>query len=129
MKEKVMASLRRYPPEYGQLSFCKSLRGIPDYAVWIPNSKLGIAADLQAHPRFRRNHSAYSKIRHSRHTYRSWLDQVGTQSAVQQKAMRHTDIRTTMIYGDVVDGRIGQALEKVSGLVFANSTQAASGNA
>jgi integrase len=58
-----------------------------------------------------------------RHTYRSWLDQVGTQLAVQQKAMRHTDIRTTMIYGDVVDGRIGQALEKVSGLVFASSTR------
>jgi hypothetical protein len=35
----------------------------------------------------------------------------------------------TMIYGDVVDGRIGQALEKVSGLVFANSTQAARGDA
>jgi hypothetical protein len=52
-----------------------------------------------------------------------------TQLAVQQKAMRHTDIRTTMIYGDVVDGRIGQALEKVSGLVFANSTQAARGDA
>jgi len=34
-----------------------------------------------------------------------------------------------MIYGDVVDGRIGQALEKVSGLVFANSTQAARGDA
>jgi integrase len=48
-----------------------------------------------------------------RHTYRSWLDQVGTQLAVQQKAMRHTDIRTTMIYGDVVDGRIGQALWKL----------------
>ena len=64
-----------------------------------------------------------------RHTYRSWLDQVGTQLAVQQKAMRHSDIRTTMIYGDVVDGRIGQALEKVSGLFFANSTHAARGEA
>jgi len=38
-----------------------------------------------------------------RHTYRSWLDAVGTTVAVQQKMMRHTDIRTTMnIYGDVV---------------------------
>ena len=38
-----------------------------------------------------------------RHTYRSWLDAVGTPIAVQQKMMRHTDIRTTMnIYGDVV---------------------------
>jgi integrase len=33
-----------------------------------------------------------------RHTYRSWLDQVGIQLAVHQKAMRHSDIRTTMIY-------------------------------
>jgi len=59
--------------------------------------------------------------------YRSWLDQVGTQLAVQQKAMRHSDIRTTTIYGGVVDGRIGQALEKVSGVVFANSTPTARG--
>lgn len=54
-----------------------------------------------------------------RHSYRSWLDSVGTPLAVQQKAMRHADIRTTMnIYGDVVDDRIGQALKKVSGLAF-----------
>lgn len=66
-----------------------------------------------------------------RHTYRSWLDQVGTPMAVQQKAMRHSDIRTTMnVYGDVVDGRIGEALQKVSGLAFsASSTQAARGDA
>ena len=65
-----------------------------------------------------------------RHSYRSWLDSVGTPLAVQQKAMRHTDIRTTMnIYGDVVDSRMGQALKKVSGLAFANSTQAARGDA
>jgi len=31
-----------------------------------------------------------------RHTYRSWLDAVETPIAVQQKMMRHTDIRTTM---------------------------------
>ena len=31
--------------------------------------------------------------------------------------------------GDVVDDRIGQALEKVSGPAFANSTQAARGEA
>ncbi len=38
-----------------------------------------------------------------RHTFRSWLDAVGTAIAVQQKAMRHADIRTTMnTYGDVV---------------------------
>ena len=38
-----------------------------------------------------------------RHSYRSWLDAVGTAIAVQQKLMRHSDIRTTLnIYGDVV---------------------------
>jgi len=36
-----------------------------------------------------------------RHTCRSWLDSVGTPVGVQQKLMRHTDIRTTMRYGDV----------------------------
>ena len=37
-----------------------------------------------------------------RHSFRSWLQAVGTAIAVQQKLMRHADIRTTMnIYGDV----------------------------
>ena len=45
-----------------------------------------------------------------RHTYRSWLDAVGTLIAVQQKLMRHSDIRTTMnIHGDVVTDEMGQA--------------------
>jgi len=36
-----------------------------------------------------------------RHTYRSWIDLVGTPVAAQQKLMRHSDIRTTMnVYGD-----------------------------
>jgi integrase len=35
-----------------------------------------------------------------RHTYRSWLDSVGTPVGAQQKLMRHADIRTTMnVYG------------------------------
>lgn len=53
-----------------------------------------------------------------RHTHRSWLDQAGTQLAVQQKAMRPTDLRTTIAYGDVMDNRIEQALEKVADLAF-----------
>lgn len=49
-----------------------------------------------------------------RHTYRSWLDAVGTPVAVQQKLMRHADIRTTMnIYGDVVTDEMTQAHSKV----------------
>jgi integrase len=54
-----------------------------------------------------------------RHTYRSWIDSVGTAAAVQQKLMRHSDIRTTMnVYGDVVDDRTKEAHSKVAALVF-----------
>jgi integrase len=49
-----------------------------------------------------------------RHTYRSWLDSVGTPVGVQQRLMRHADIRTTMnIYGDAVTEDMRSAHEKV----------------
>ncbi len=49
-----------------------------------------------------------------RHSYRSWLDAAGTPMAVQQKLMRHSDIRTTMnVYGDVVTNEESQAHSKV----------------
>lgn len=54
-----------------------------------------------------------------RHTYRSWLDAVGTTAAVQQRLMRHSDIRTTFnIYGDVVTDEMSIAGEKVAKLAF-----------
>jgi integrase len=54
-----------------------------------------------------------------RHTYRSWLDAVGTPIAVQQKMMRHMDIRTTMnIYGDIVTDEMTTASGKVAQLAF-----------
>ncbi|MCU1296143.1 MAG: site-specific recombinase, phage integrase family [Acidobacteriaceae bacterium] len=54
-----------------------------------------------------------------RHTYRSWLDAVGTPIPVQQKLMRHADIRTTMnIYGDVVTNEMADAHSKVVGLAL-----------
>lgn len=54
-----------------------------------------------------------------RHTYRSWLDAVGTPIAVQQRMMRHTDIRTTLnIYGDVVTDEMSEAHSKVVGLAL-----------
>ena len=57
-----------------------------------------------------------------RHTYRSWLDAVGTPIAVQQKLMRHADIRTTMnIYGDVVTDEMAKAHSKVVEMAL-NST-------
>jgi integrase len=60
-----------------------------------------------------------------RHTFRSWLDAVGTGLAVQQKLMRHADIRTTMnTYGDVVTDEMAQASGKVARLAM-NGTQTA----
>jgi integrase len=54
-----------------------------------------------------------------RHTYRSWLDSVGTPIAVQQKLMRHADIRTTMnVYGDIVTDEMSVASRKVAGLAL-----------
>jgi integrase len=59
-----------------------------------------------------------------RHTYRSWLDAVGTPIAVQQKLMRHADIRTTMnVYGDVVTDEMSKAHSRVVGLAL-NGLQA-----
>jgi len=53
-----------------------------------------------------------------RHSYRSWIDAVGTTIAVQQKLMRHADIRTTMnIYGDIVTDEMSTASGKVARLV------------
>ncbi len=57
-----------------------------------------------------------------RHTYRSWLAAVGTLIAVQQKLMRHSDIRTTMnTYGDVVTDEMEQAHSKVVGLALSRA--------
>lgn len=54
-----------------------------------------------------------------RHTYRSWLDAVGTPVTVQQKLMRHADIRTTFnIYGDVVTDEMTAASPRVAQLAF-----------
>jgi integrase len=54
-----------------------------------------------------------------RHTYRSWLDSVGTPVGVQQKLMRHADIRTTMnVYGDAATDEMTQAHSKVVGLAL-----------
>jgi integrase len=56
------------------------------------------------------------------HTYRSWLDAVGTTLAVQQKLMRHADIRATMnADGDVVTDEMEQAHKKVVNLALNRS--------
>ena len=47
-----------------------------------------------------------------RHTYRSWLDAVGTPVAVQQKMMRHADIKTTLGFYTNVDDVLDEAIRK-----------------
>ena len=54
-----------------------------------------------------------------RHSYRSWLDSVGTAITVQQKLMRHSDIQTTLnIYGDVVTDEMERAGSKIAALAL-----------
>jgi len=57
-----------------------------------------------------------------RHSYRAWLDAVGTPIAVQQKLMRHADIRTTMnVYGDVVTDEMAKAHARVVDLALSRA--------
>jgi integrase len=60
-----------------------------------------------------------------RHTYRSWLDSVGTSIAVQQKLMRHASIVTTLDhYGDIVTNEETVASGKITRLAL-NGTETA----
>ena len=60
-----------------------------------------------------------------RHTFRTWLDSVGTPVGVQQRLMRHADIRTTMnIYGDAVTADMAESHDKIVNLAF-NGTETA----
>lgn len=57
-----------------------------------------------------------------RHTHRTWLDSVGTPIGVQQKLMRHADIRTTMnIYGDAATEDMRKAHEKIVNLAMSKA--------
>lgn len=54
-----------------------------------------------------------------RHSYRMWIDAIGTPIGVQQKLMRHSDIRTTMnIYGDAATEDMREAHNKIVGLAL-----------
>ena len=54
-----------------------------------------------------------------RHSYRTWIDAIGTPIGVQQKLMRHSDIRTTMnIYGDAATEDMREAHNKIVGLAL-----------
>jgi integrase len=64
-----------------------------------------------------------------RHTYRSWLNAVGTSIAVQQKLMRHADVRTTMnIYGDIGPDEMAVASKKITQLALPCISTMARGN-
>ena len=53
------------------------------------------------------------------YAYRTWLDSVGTPVGVQQKLMRHADIRTTMnVYGDAITADLAEAHGKIVGLAL-----------
>jgi integrase len=57
-----------------------------------------------------------------RHTHRSWLDAVGAPIGVQQKLVRHADIRTTMnVYGTAATADMAVASGKVAGLALNGS--------
>jgi integrase len=46
---------------------------------------------------------------------RAWLEELGTSISVQQRAMRHGDIRVTMnVYGDAVNDALRDASAKVA---------------
>jgi integrase len=54
-----------------------------------------------------------------RHTYRAWLDATGAPLGVQQRLMRHADIRTTMnVYGDALMDSKREANSKVVRMVL-----------
>jgi len=116
-----------------RLKSCKQRSEFPAAEDWIfaspaklgrrPYSYTGVGREQRA--------SVSSKVGHLgthsfRHTHRSWLDAVGTTIAVQQKMMRHADIRTTMnLYEDVVTEEMTTAGVKISQLAFqGNGAQA-----
>jgi len=109
------------------LSACKQSAEFRDAEDWIFASpvKLGrLPFSYTGYQRILRNAAMEAGLgklgTHSfRHTYRSWLDAVGTAITVQQKLMRHSDIQTTInTYGDVVTDEMKQAGSKVAGLAL-----------
>jgi integrase len=62
-----------------------------------------------------------------RHTYRTLLDDLGTPIGVQQKLMRHSDVRTTMNhYGSAYEKTKRRANTLVAGKLLPESMKAAS---
>lgn len=57
-----------------------------------------------------------------RHTYCSYLDDLGAPLRVQQRLMRHAHAKTTLKYGDALDKSKRKANQKVVKLVFGRAT-------
>ena len=53
-----------------------------------------------------------------RHTFRTWLGSMGTPLGVQQRLMRHADIRMTMAYGTVFTPDMTEAHNKIVDLAL-----------
>jgi integrase len=53
-----------------------------------------------------------------RHTYRSWLEDEKTAITVQQRLMRHSDIRTTLSYGETDTDEMRQANSRIARRAF-----------
>jgi integrase len=63
-----------------------------------------------------------------RNSFRMWIDAAGTTVGVQQKLMRHADIRTTMnIYGDAASADMREAHGKIVRLALQRSNGTGSG--
>jgi integrase len=109
----LMASLST--PQLSHSSNCSfvalttvGLHPIPRAGVWRELNRASEAAGL--------GHMGTHTFRHS---YRMWLDSIGTPVGVQQKLMRHSDIRTTMnIYGDAATEDMREAHNKIVGLAL-----------
>ena len=57
---------------------------------------------------------SFFQLQNGSHSYRMWIDAIGTPIGVQQKLMRHSDIRTTMnIYGDAATEDMREAHGKI----------------
>jgi integrase len=83
----------------------------------LPYSYTGVKQELQRAAKA--SSIGHLRTHTFRHTYRTWLDSVGTPVGVQQRLTRHADIRTTMtIYGDAVTADMREASGKVAMLAL-----------
>lgn len=57
-----------------------------------------------------------------RHTYRSWMAEAGTALEVQQRAMRHADIRTTTGYGHAPQKELVEVQRRIADMAVPDET-------